>query len=55
MAHEICTLKTAKTKLMEYLDAVDDETILHAFLTLNMEFSDKGELKSARPLKVDSY
>ena len=50
LTHETCTLAAAKTELLAYLDAVDDETILHAFRTLNMEFSDKGELKSARPL-----
>ena len=50
LTHETCTLETARAELLEYLDTVDDETILHAFRTLNMEFSDKGELKSARPL-----
>ena len=50
LMHETCTLAEAKSELLEYVDSVDEATVLHAFRTLAMEFADKGERDKTRPI-----
>ncbi|RHW43475.1 DUF3427 domain-containing protein [Neobacillus notoginsengisoli] len=48
--HDQVSLTTAKYEILKWVKFVDDDSVLHAFQTLNQDFYDSGELR--RNLKL---